>query len=543
MDFSKVTHIVRRYLWLFALATLVASLTTYFTLSSKPVTYEAKTRLLVGPSMDSPSPDLNSLKIGGQLIQTYAELISSRPFLERVNNKLDQKTDLESLGRMIETRQNPDTRILTIFVRHRDPNQAVAIANATATTLIEMSPAKDNTTALLRIQMSNQSPKLEQIISNSEASIEELESKLIALGNVSLPTLEAAQANLEQQKLVISQLSEERARLSDALRTLSTIYGMLRDTNTNQVEIIEPAGAVFLVSQSLPLRVAASGLAGLILAVSIIFSFEYYGDTIRFPGDFNKIAKVPLLSTIEKSNRLEGSGLERVVTLTKPDSRTSNNYRTAVAKLLFSIGESLPHTFLISSVGSRSGEDTAEAVANLGVAFAQAGKRVVLVDAQFHNPLLSQLFEADDNSGLAEFMAANSPKLKLAPVKDVKNMRLLPAGSSTEKSSGAVLNSAKITKLVEELQKDADIVLVAGSPLSWFAENLTLATHVNGVVLVARTGEARVKVVNDVIESLRAMNVLIAGAIFDNNQSLFAFKFKPGNIFAGTRVTPEDSHV
>lgn len=545
MNLSRILNIVRRFMWLFLLVTLVASLTTYFLISSKPSIYEAKTRLLVGPSLDSPSPDLNSLRIGGQLIQTYAEMVSSRPFLESVNNKLDQKTDLEALTGMIGTRQNADTRILTIFVRHPDPNQAVAIANAAATTLMDMSPARDNTTTLLRTQMSNQSGQLEQIITNSEASIEELEAKLIALGNVSLPSPEAAQANLEQQNLVMRQLSEERARLTEALRTLTSIYGVLRDTITNQLEIVEPAGVVYPVDQSIPLKVAASALAGMILAVSVIFSFEYYDDKIRFPDDFNRVAKVPQLNTIEKHDRLNGTGLERVVALANPDSLAANNYRTAVAKLLFSIGESLPHTLLLSSVGvgSQPGDDTAEVVANLGVVFAQAGKRVILVDAQFHNPHLTKIFEADNKAGLAEFMDTSSPKLNLITAKDVTDVQLLPAGMASKTNAAAVFNSTKVANLVEELQSKADIVLVAGSPISWFAESLTLATNVDGVILVARPGEASIKVVNEVIESLDAMNVHLAGVIFDNNQTSPGFRIKPRNVFESTPVVSEDSHV
>jgi capsular polysaccharide biosynthesis protein/Mrp family chromosome partitioning ATPase len=543
MNFSKILNIVRRFWWLFVLVTLVASLTTYFAIGSKPTIYEAKTQILVGPSLDSPSPDLNSLKIGGQLIQTYAELVLSRPFLESVNDKLEQKTNLELLAGMIETRQNPDTRILTIFVRHSDPKQAVAVANAVATTLMEMSPASDNTTTLLRAQMSNQSGQLEQIITNAEASIEELEAKLIALGNVTLPSPEAAQANLEQQNLVMSQLSEERARLSDALRTLTSIYSVLRDTNTNQLEIIEPARAVYPVDQNLLLRVAAAGIAGLILTVSIIFSSEYYDDSIRFAGDFTRIPKVPQLNIIEKHDRLDGTGLDGVVALTQPASRAANSYRAAVTKLLFSIGESLPQTLLLSSVGSQSGEDTADVVANLGVVLAQAGKRVILVDAQFHNPYLTKTFEADGKAGLAEYIDANSPKLKLITVNEVKNVQILPAGSPTENSAGAVFNSKKIDSLVEELQGKADVVLIAGSPIAHFAESLNLATHMNGVILIARPGEARIKVVNEVIDNLASMNVNLAAVIFDNIQKSVGINPKPRNVFEGTPVVSEDSHV
>jgi capsular exopolysaccharide synthesis family protein len=408
---------------------------------------------------------------------------------------------------------------------------------------MEMSPASDNTTTLLRAQLSNQSGQLEQIIANSEASIEELEAKLIALGNATVSSAEAAQANLEQQDLVTKQLTDERSRMTEALRTLTSIYGVLRDTNTNQILIVEPAGTVFPVDQNILLRVAAAGLAGLILAVSLVFSFEYYGDTIRFPGDFSRVGRVSQLNTIEKHDRLGDAGLERVVTLAQPASRATNSYRAAVAKLMFSFGDSFPQTLLVSSVGSQAGEDSAEIAANLGVVFAQAGKRVILVDAQFHNPHLTKIFQAENKAGLAEFMDTSSPSLKLITTKDVTDVQLLPAGMASEKSAGAVFNSTKVAKLVEELKSQADIVLLAGTPISWFAESLTLATHVDGVILVARPGEARIKTVNEVIDSLNAMNVQLAGVIFDNNQTSTSLKRKPKNVFESTPVVSEDSHV
>jgi Mrp family chromosome partitioning ATPase len=113
----------------------------------------------------------------------------------------------------------------------------------------------------------------------------------------------------------------------------------------------------------------------------------------------------------------------------------------------------------------------------------------------------------------------------------------------SEKSAGAVFNSSKVADLVAELKSQADIVLLVGSPISWFAESLTLATQVDGVILVARPGEARIKVVNEVIDSLNAMNVHLAGVIFDNNQTSPGFKQKPTNVFEGAPVVSEDSHV
>jgi len=86
MDLSKILNLVYRYSWLLVMAALLAALTTFFQLSRQPAVYTATTDLLVGPTLDSPSPDLNSLRIGGQMGQTYAEVLSTDSFLQAVNN-------------------------------------------------------------------------------------------------------------------------------------------------------------------------------------------------------------------------------------------------------------------------------------------------------------------------------------------------------------------------------------------------------------------------------------------------------------------------
>lgn len=519
MDFSKLTNIVRRYAWLVGLAALVPALVTFFLLNDQPVTYRATARLLVGPSLDSPSPDLNSLKIGGQLIQTYAEMVGAPSFLRSVQNKLDQKTDLDSLEKDISVRSNLDTRVLTVIVRHSDQKQAVAIANAVAETFVEISPSKDNTTALLRTQMSSQTHLLENIINDAEDSIKQLEIELQVLGSVPATTPEEQKAASDRQNLIIKQLAEERARLSDAMRTSATVYQVLLGSNINQVEIIEQAESAAPVNEKIPLSAATSGLAGLILIVIVIFAFESIDDTIRFPGDFSKVAKAPLLGTINKHKRLRGSGFERVVVFAQPASLAAKSYHTVVAKLLFSIGKGMRYTILLSSVGSQSGDDTATATVNLAVAFAQAGNRVVVVDGQLHNPVLTKFFNANDRAGLTDFLGTNSTKPQLLSIEEVSDLRLFPAGLIPEKGSSTALNSAKIVRLLDEIKKDADIVLIAGSPISWFAESLTFASQVNGVILVARPGEAHGKVINEVVENLSVMNAQLSGVIFDYNSS------------------------
>lgn len=87
-----------------------------------------------------------------------------------------------------------------------------------------------------------------------------------------------------------------------------------------------------------------------------------------------------------------------------------------------------------------------------------------------------------------------------------------------------MLNSTKVANFIKNVRKEAEIVLVAGSPISWFAESLTLASQVDAAILIARHAEAHSRMVQKAAEDLRAMNVRIAGVIFDLNPSPFGIK-------------------
>lgn len=577
MDFSRILRVVYRYLWLVVLVALISSVTTYFVLHRQPTMYTVSTDLLIGPGLDTPSPSFDSLRIGGQLGQTYADLLSTDSFLEAVNNKLPRKIDLLTLQTAISNRQSADTRILTITVNYPDPNQAVAIANAAAQTLLEIGPAKNNATASFRAGLTDQAHQLQQTVRDAQARIQELNQELATLqatqsSSPDVPNPTAAQLipngsdakivelqkeladlqasvpppafvdavrsnalqqsvlineiaderttlrfNLDQQNFVFSQLADERSRLSNALQTLASVYQTLLSPDTNQVLIIQPATAPTPVDQLILLKVLASGIGGLIFALTVIFAVEFFDDRLRYPGDLGRAAGAPVLSVVDKYAPSKDPGLGQLVTFARPESSAANRYREVVAKLLPSVGDSTPYSLLVGSLGNTIGSNAAMAAGNLAVAFAQAGYQVALVDAQVDNPMLTTIFDATKQKGLTDLLTTNSTELQLLPVEQIPNLKFLPAGLSSERSSQAMLNSTRTAALFDRLQQGAQIVLVAGSALSQHAENLSIASQVNAVILVASHAEARSKAVSQVAEDLRLMKIKLAGVIFDHN--------------------------
>jgi len=201
--FSKI---IRRWLWFLVLAAMVAGTVAYVFSMNSINFYEAKVRLLVGPGINSPNPDVTALRAGGQLMQTYAELAVTGPFLQSLIDELNLGISPEELGRKIEVKSNQETQILNIRVLDPDANRAIEIANAAAQALVRLSPSgQEGSATQLENQMSTQARNIEQTIANTEARINDLEAQLQAFGGEESSADNGNQASQE--------LSEAEARL------------------------------------------------------------------------------------------------------------------------------------------------------------------------------------------------------------------------------------------------------------------------------------------------------------------------------------------
>ena len=153
-----------------------------------------------------------------------------------------------------------------------------------------------------------------------------------------------------------------------------------------------------------------------------------------------------------------------LVTLTHPRSPAAEAYRTLRANLSLSSLDHPLHTLVVTSAAP--GEDKSIALANLAVAMAQGGQRVILVDADLRHPSLHELFGAPNERGLATLLeeqdALTAPPL--APVADVEHLQLLTSGP-LPLDPAAQLGSKRMEEVIAALQKRADVVLFDAPPV------------------------------------------------------------------------------
>jgi non-specific protein-tyrosine kinase len=200
-----------------------------------------------------------------------------------------------------------------------------------------------------------------------------------------------------------------------------------------------------------------------------------------------------------------------LITLTHPRSAAAEAYRALRANLFLSSREHPIHTLVVTS--SAPGEDRSTVLANLAVAMAQGGQRVILVDADLRRPSLHELFDAPNERGLTTLLdgqdAVTAPPL--AAMAEVELLQLLTSGP-LPLDPAAQLGSRRMEEVIAALLKRTDVLLFSAPPILAAADAIVLGMKANGVLLVVEAGRTSRDHVQQAKERLEKARVCIVGA-------------------------------
>jgi capsular exopolysaccharide synthesis family protein len=170
-------------------------------------------------------------------------------------------------------------------------------------------------------------------------------------------------------------------------------------------------------------------------------------------------------------------------------------YRGLRANINFAaIGQGVRAVLVTSG---RSGEGKSTTVANLAILLAQAGHRVIMVDADFRRPSLRHLFSSNGNGhggqraldpGLSDLIAGTASFIEVAaPVDGFDNLWLIATGDIPPNPS-ELLNSPQMRAVIVDLCDRADVVLLDSPPSSMYADAVGLTQVTDGVLYVLKSG-------------------------------------------------------
>lgn len=169
-------------------------------------------------------------------------------------------------------------------------------------------------------------------------------------------------------------------------------------------------------------------------------------------------------------------------------------------------------SFMITSAYENEGKSSV--AANLALALAKNGHKVVLVDADFNKPAVFKIFDLDGSKSLNKAIEGTS-SWSSQIVSDRSGLDLLPCSQDTLKSE-ILTNSKKLDEIMKELREEYDFVIVDTSPAYLLNETMAMNELVDATLFVVRQDYATSDVINETVKHLTYVKDNVLGVVFKN---------------------------
>jgi succinoglycan biosynthesis transport protein ExoP len=338
------------------------------------------------------------------------------------------------------------------------------------------------------------------------------------LSSDGLASMVTATAPLDTTLIEISVLD---ANAADAAKIATAISGSL----TRVVEEIETAGdasqispvkltlvqhasvAQKPVSPNVQLNLVLGLLAGLAVGVGIAVLREILDNRVRTVRDVELITDVPILGGIVFDPKAKERPL---IVHADPRSPRAESFRTLRTNLQFlDIGRP-DRSFVITSSIESEGKSTS--AANLAIALADAGSRVLLIDADLRRPKLHEYLGLEGAVGLTDLLIGRAEPQDVIQPWGKADLFILPAGKIPPNPS-ELLGSEALINLISEFNKAFDVVLFDAPPLLPVTDAAILARTVGGTIVVCAAGRTHKAQLKGAFGTLENVGAPVSGIV------------------------------
>ncbi len=214
---------------------------------------------------------------------------------------------------------------------------------------------------------------------------------------------------------------------------------------------------------------------------------------------------------------------KEIITFREPKSPISEIFRTLRTNIQFANTKRGLHSLLITSTSPSEGKSWVSA--NLAVVFAQAGKKVILVDCDMRKGRQFSIFGVAPTPGLSNYLSginsngeeSNSNILSYIKQTEVENLYLIPAGNIPPNPS-ELLVSEQMAQAVEELKSVCDLVIFDGTPSSLVTDAVIISRYVDTTLIVSAYKETKMDDLEKVKRDIENVGGKIAGVVINKMQ-------------------------
>jgi capsular exopolysaccharide synthesis family protein len=294
----------------------------------------------------------------------------------------------------------------------------------------------------------------------------------------------------------------------DLIGTLETPPGSKVPTVGVKI-IAEPRLADAPVSPQPVRNVGLAVALGLIVGVGAAALRESLDSTIRSPESLASATAAPALSVIPFDRKAEKTPL---ITEGSAQSARAEAMRQLRTNLQFVNVDRPLRSLVVSS--ALPGEGKSTTVCNLGIAFAEAGKRVIVVDADLRRPKVAEYFGLEGAVGLTNVLAGQANVRDVVQSWGSSGLWVLPSGYVPPNPS-ELLGSGNMADLLTALGSAFDVIVVDTPPLLPVTDAAVMSTIADGCLIVSRHAKTTASQASAAAEALAAVNAKLHGCVLN----------------------------
>jgi polysaccharide biosynthesis transport protein len=307
----------------------------------------------------------------------------------------------------------------------------------------------------------------------------------------------------------------------NSLLTQQKELTVVANSRQNNVQVIEHADVPKVPYAPNPKREWLNAMmAGIVVAFGLAFGIEYLDDTVKTPEDITRRLRVPLLGLVPA---IRGDRVP-VLTETVPHD-FGEAFRSLRTSLVFTSGSE--HTRVVAVTSSQPLEGKTTTAANLALALALGGARVLLIDADMRRPGLHKTLGMENGTGLSHLLVGQARVRDAIQKTPEPNLLVITAGR-TPPNPSELLASERMNSFLVNLQHGPfDWVIVDTPPVLAVTDAVILAPKVSGVVFVIGSEMTRRAHAERALETLRssrprALTAVLNRVDFDRNKYYYS---------------------
>jgi capsular exopolysaccharide synthesis family protein len=308
---------------------------------------------------------------------------------------------------------------------------------------------------------------------------------------------------------VLQREAESNRQIYESLlqRTKETgISGEFKASTIRVVDAAEVPKSPFLPRRERDISLA--GLTGLLCAVGLVFFFEYLDNRIKSPQELRATLSVPFLGMVPSVPDQH----QALITEGVP-ANFAESIRSIRTNVLFSSAEEGAHIVVITSAGPGEGKSVVSS--NLAVSLAQAGQRVLLIDADMRRPRVHEIFDLPQEPGLSNLLVGDcKPSEAVRKWKTVQGLCVLSAGMIPP-NPAELLGSKRFDEYIATLGEHFDWVLVDSPPVLAVADAAVVANGASGVVFVVGADQTSRQAAREAVHQLQSAHARVIGAVLN----------------------------